>query len=172
MQKNQPSDNSERVSSHERQLVALQLGEEIFGIDIACIHTVLMPQLITKVPKTPDYIKGVMNLRGQVLPVIDLRVRFGIPAESHPGVRIFIVNVDGLTAGLVVDAVSEVLRLPESDIEPPSALLSSFAVDCIVGIGRVGGKEKDENQRLILLLDLPKILAGSLADTDLTRVAA
>ena len=150
----------------ERQIVALHLGTEIYGVDIACIHTVLTPQPITIVPNVPAYVKGVMNLRGRILPVLDLRTRFGMPpleSDQQKSSRIVIVEAEGLTAGLVVDSVSEVLRLPADAIEPPSALLASADLRCLTGIGRVpGGRRKEDNKeeadRLILLLDIPQTL--------------
>ncbi len=159
-------------SKTERQIVALHLSDEIYGVDIACIHTVLTPQSITQVPNVPAYVKGVMNLRGRILPVLDLRTRFGLPpleAEKQKASRIVIVEAAGLTAGLVVDSVSEVLRLPETAIEPPSALLASADLRCLTGIGRVpGGRrkgdDKDDADRLILLLDIPQTL--TLADVE------
>ncbi len=157
----------------ERQIVALHLSDEVYGVDIACIHTVLTPQPITQVPNVPAYVRGVMNLRGRILPVLDLRTRFGLPlleAEKQKASRIVIVEAAGLTAGLVVDSVSEVLRLPESAIEPPSALLASADLRCLTGIGRVpGGRRKDDNKadpdRLILLLDIPQTLTLADAET-------
>ena len=164
---------SEALHSSECQLVALELGGEVFGVDIGCIHTVLMPQAITSVPKTPEYVKGVMNLRGQILPVIDLRIRFGLTAEAHGKMRIVIVDVGGVMAGLIVDAVSEVLRLSESNIESPTALMSSVASDYIIGVGQTADTSGNkENPRLIMLLDVAKIIVGSLGDTDLTKIAA
>src|SRR4051794_34784677 len=96
------------VETGERQIVATHLGDEVFGIDIAHIHTVITSQPITPVPQTPSYVKGVMNLRGRVLPVIDLRLRFNL-GKAVPGAdcRIVIVDVEGLSAGLIVDGVSE-----------------------------------------------------------------
>jgi purine-binding chemotaxis protein CheW len=150
----------------ERQIVALHLGAEIYGVDIACIHTVLTPQPITTVPNVPAYVKGVMNLRGRILPVLDLRTRFGLPpleSDMQKSSRIVIVESEGLTAGLVVDSVSEVLRLPADAIEPPSALLASADLRCLTGIGRVpSGRRKDDGKedadRLILLLNIPQTL--------------
>jgi purine-binding chemotaxis protein CheW len=158
----------EMSTAGERQVVVLQLGDEVYGVDIAAIYTVLMPQEITAVPQTPPYIKGVMNLRGQILPVLDLRVRFDLPATEGAKTRIVIVNVDGTSAGMVVDAVSEVLRLPESRIEPPSALLSSVAAECITGIGRTVAQD-GEGERLVLLLDVEKVLNASLSDADVLQ---
>ena len=152
-------------SGAERQIVALHLAEEIYGVDIAHIHTVITPQAITWVPRTPPFVKGVMNLRGRILPVIDLRTRFGLPPlaeEKHKASRIVIVDVEGLTAGLIVDAVSEVLRVPETSIDPPSWLVASSDIDCITGIGRIPThrRREDAEERLILLLDVRKALSN------------
>jgi purine-binding chemotaxis protein CheW len=163
------------VVDGEQQLVALHLGAEMYGVDIACIHTVIMPQSITPVPQTPDYVRGIMNLRGQILPVLDLRTRFRLAASENSDqakTRIVIVNVDGIAAGLIVDAVSEVLRLKSSEIEPPSGLLLSGASDCITGIGRISGegaglKGQASKDRLILLLDVKQVLASPLGQASL-----
>lgn len=150
----------------ERQVVALHLGDEIYGVDIASIHTVLTPQPITSIPNVSPDVKGVMNLRGRILPVLDLRARFGLaplPADQQKSARIVIVEDAGLTAGIIVDSVSEVLRLPTGSVEPPSALLGSAEGRCLTGIGRVpGGRRKDDGkadaERLLLLLDIPQTL--------------
>ena len=164
----------------ERQVVALHLAEEVYGLDIAAIHTVITPQTITTVPKAPAFVKGVINLRGRILPVIDLRTRFGLPPQSEAQARrarIVIVEADGVSAGLIVDAVSEVLRLPESAIDAPSQLIASAEAECITGIGRIpvgrrSGEVKDTKangetlgpeERLIILLDVTTILARDLA---------
>ena len=152
----------------ERQVVALHLGEEIYGVGIASIHTVLTPQPITAVPNVPGYVRGVMNLRGRILPVLDLRTRFGLPpleADRQKLSRIVIVEAGGLTAGLIVDAVSEVLKISSEDIEPPSALLGSADLRCLTGIGRVPGNRRKEDDkkdegRLILLLDIVETLTS------------
>lgn len=171
----------------ELQLVALHLGGETYGVDIAHIHTVIMPQTITPVPKAPSFVQGVMNLRGRIVPVVDLRKRFGLaplgedPA-SQKGVRIVIVDggKDGLSAGLIVDAVSEVLRVPLSAIDPPSALVSTAnGADCVSGIGRipsgegrrVGDPSGVATERLILLLDVFKTLTPDLPGGDIVAGA-
>lgn len=144
----------------ERQIVAMRLADEVFGIDIAHIHTVITPQAITMVPNTPSHVMGVMNMRGQILPVIDLRLRFGIEPRA-PGAgssKIVIVDVDGISAGLVVDSVLEVLRLPESDIEPPSKLLAFEALSYVSGIGRIPLQGKPGAGCFILVLDTIKVL--------------
>ncbi len=147
----------------ERQIVALHLADEVYGLDIDAIHTVITLQPITAVPKAPAFVKGVINLRGRVLPVIDLRTRFGLPplpeGKGGRNQRIMIVQTEGLSAGLIVDAVSEVLRLPVAAIDAPSQLIASAESDCITGIGRISGGGKEE--RLIILLDVAKTLTGS-----------
>jgi len=160
----------------ERQVVALHLGDEIYGVDIASIHTVLTPQPITSIPNVSPDIKGVMNLRGRILPVLDLRARFGLaplPADEQKSARIVIVEDAGLTAGIIVDSVSEVLWLPAGAVEPPSALLGSAEGRCLTGIGRVpGGRRRNDGkadgERLLLLLDIPQTLRtmGTVAAGD------
>jgi purine-binding chemotaxis protein CheW len=150
----------------DRQVVALHLGDEIYGVDIACVNTVLTPQSITPVPNVPEHVRGVMNLRGRILPVIDLRTRFKLPAlspEQQKSARIVIMDVEGVTAGLIVDSVSEVLHLSADSIEPSAGLLNAADPGCLSGIGRVpGGRrksdDKEEGDRLILLLDVAQVL--------------
>ncbi len=159
---------SSEAAEAERQVVALHLGDEIYGVDIACIHTVLTPQPITPIPNVAADVKGVMNLRGRILPVLDLRTRFGLaplPADKQKSARIVIVESAGRTAGLVVDSVSEVLRLPAGAVEPPSALLGGDEGRCLTGIGRVpGGRRKgdgkEDAERLLLLLDISQMLTA------------
>ena len=153
----------------ERQIVALHLGGEVYGVDIAHIHTIITPQSITHVPKAPPFVRGVMNLRGRIIPVIDLRERFGLePIEEDlkKAMRIVIVDVRGVMAGLIVDAVSEVLRLSASAIDPPSQLVASLETECITGIGRIAGGENGAEERLIILLDVFKTLTTCQNDAD------
>ncbi len=146
----------------ERQIVALHLGGDIYGVDITEVHSVIMPQLITPVPQTAPYVAGILNLRGRILPVVDLRRRFGLPAQPETrSTRIVIVETQAgaecLTAGLIVDAVSEVIRLPQSAIEPPSALSAVGEAGCVRGIGRV---PQENGTQLLLLLNVARVLGG------------
>jgi purine-binding chemotaxis protein CheW len=151
----------------DQQIVALHLGQEVYGVNISIIHTVIIPQSITEVPRTPSYVKGVMNLRGQIIPVIDLRLRLELaPLDTQDSktTRIVIVDTEGVTAGLIVDAVSEVLTLSEDSIEPPSGLVANRDTEFITGIGRM---PKDSNKpgsvdRLILLIDIHRVLTSSI----------
>ena len=147
----------------ENQLVVFNLANEDYGVDIAAVDGIVKMQRITAVPHAPGFVEGITNLRGEVLPVIDLRKRFGLPlGEATKDTRIVNVEVDGIRVGMVVDAVSEVLRVSEEDIEPPSPLVTT--VDSarpmsgfITGIAKVGDGTGGSG-RLIILLDLAKVL--------------
>ncbi len=117
-------------------------------------------QPIIAVPRAPRFVEGVTNLRGAVLPVIDLRKRFGLAAEDATReTRIVVVEVDGTTVGMVVDAVTEVLRVAGEDIEPPSPLVTTVNSAFITGIAKVNGHGSDSTEgRLVILLDLGKVL--------------
>ncbi len=109
---------------------------------------------ITTVPQTPDFIKGVINLRGKVIPVVDLRLKFGMPEmEYTKETCIIVVDVNGLLMGIVVDTVSEVLEIAEADIEPSPAFGSTIKTDFILGMGKVKGNVK-------ILLSIDKILSA------------
>ena len=132
------------------QLVGFTLGDEDFGVDILSVQEINRVTEITKIPSTPDFVKGVINLRGNVIPVIDLRSRLGMPEREHDKqTRIIVADVDDRTVGLVVDAVSEVIRMDANLVEPPPEI--------IVGAGDKGryikgvGKLDD---KLLMLLDI------------------
>lgn len=136
----------------ERQLVIFNLSGESYGVDIAAVEGIIKMQAITVVPHAPKFVEGVTNLRGKVLPVIDLRKRFGLAqAKETRDSRIVTVDVQGLKVGMVVDGVSEVLRIPEEAIEPPSPIMSTVDSVFITGIAKAA-------ERLIILLDLGKVL--------------
>lgn len=143
---------SEEQTFEQEQLVVFEVGDESFGIDISIVQEIIRLQPITEVPKAPMYVKGVINLRGKVIPVIDLRERFGFSiGEETKATRIVVVNVLGNTVGMIVDAVSEVLRLATDSIEPPSTIVESVGSQYLKGIGKL-------EERLIILLDLDKLL--------------
>ena len=134
------------------QLVSFQLAQEEYGTEITKVQEIILMGEITRVPQTPDYIKGLINLRSTVIPIVDLRLRFGLPPqEVTDETRIMVVNVAGKTIGIIVDAVSEVLRISQDQIAP--------APPTVAGLGReyLTGLAKLEN-RLLILLDIDKIL--------------
>ncbi|MCX6067564.1 MAG: chemotaxis protein CheW [Chloroflexi bacterium] len=136
----------------ERQLVVFDLANEYYGINIALVESIIKTQAITQLPQTPDYVKGVTNLRGSVLPVIDLRTRFGLEAQEFSRqTRIIIVTMGSVKVGMVVDAVSEVLRVSDEFIEPLPPMVSTVNSAFLKGIIRL-------DTRLIILLELSKVL--------------
>lgn len=140
------------------QVVAFRIGEEEFSIPILAVQEIIRMVEITRLPNVPDFVEGVINLRGKVIPVVDLRKRFGLPGkERDGGSRIVIVSLDGEdgdgTVGLIVDSVSEVLRLDIEAIEPLSGIGTGIGVEYIDGVGKVG-------ERLIILLNIHKILTS------------
>ncbi|MBI5235781.1 MAG: chemotaxis protein CheW [Deltaproteobacteria bacterium] len=140
------------------QLVTFRLGQEEFSLDILKVQEIIRHMELTRVPRTPDFVEGVINLRGRVIPVLDLRKRFGLPgAEDTSATRIIVVEVSGVTVGLKVDGVSEVLRINADTVEPPPALVTNIESDYIKGVGKL-------DNRLLILLDVSKILSRSEKD--------
>lgn len=142
----------EREKMSERQVVVFKLQGEEYCIDIMKVMEIIRMQEIVKLPDTPDFVEGVVNLRGKIIPVIDLKKRFHLEGkEISEETRIIITDTDGKTVGFIVDNVTEVLRLNEDDIEPINTDVVGIDKDYIAGIGKL------EN-RLLILLDLNKVL--------------
>ncbi len=134
------------------QLVSFKVGNEEFGVDILQVQEINRLVEITHVPNAPDFVEGVMNLRGKIVPVVNLRKRLGLGKKEHDkDTRIVVVEIDGKTIGFIVDSVSEVLRVPKSVVEPPPELISGIDSEYIVGIAKL-------ESRLLILLDLKKVL--------------
>ena len=141
-------------SVQEQQLVVFRLGSEKYGIDIGRVQGIERMQPVTVVPRAPHFVEGVINLRGQITPVINLRARFGFAkAESTKETRIVVVYMQDQWVGLVVDAVEGVSRLNSSQIEPPSAFVRSAESGYLRGIAKI-------EDGLLILLDLDKVLDG------------
>ena len=135
------------------QLVSFKLKEEEFGVDILQVREIIRVQQVTNFPNAPEFVEGVINLRGRVIPIVDLRKRFGLEKKEHSkSTRIIVVKVDEVTIGLIVDEVSEILRLPEDRVEPPPPIVAGIEADYIKGVGKL-------EDRLLVLLDLNKILS-------------
>jgi purine-binding chemotaxis protein CheW len=132
-------------------VLGVRLGEESYGIDISRVREIMKPQVITPVPRQPPYVEGVMNVRGVIIPVINLRRRFGLKGEPTTDPHTVIVDSAEGMVGILVDSVSEVIRLPPEKIHPPPALASGLEGEYLRGICRVG-------DQLLLYLDVEKIL--------------
>ena len=137
--------------AQELQLVTFKLANEEYGLPITKVQEINRLVPVTKLPQTPSFMEGIINLRGRIIPVIDLRKRFNMPITDHDDdTRIIIVEISGQIVGVTVDAVTEVVRLNTANIEPTPA---TVAVDLqyIEGVGKI-------DDRLIILLDIDKVL--------------
>ncbi len=135
------------------QLVTFSIGSEEFGVNILEVKEIIRTMEITKIPRAPNFVNGVINLRNLVIPIIDLRCRFGMKMkEPDSSTRIIVLEISELLVGFVVDSVSEVLRIPHSTIEPTPPVISGLEADYISGVGKL----KD---RLLILLDLDKLIS-------------
>jgi purine-binding chemotaxis protein CheW len=142
----------EGSSVGEQQVVVLDLAGEAYGIEIGRVEEIIRMQPITRIPNGPAFIEGVTNLRGRVIPVMDLRKRFGLPASAETKrSRIVVGELGEHTVGLVVDGVSEVLSLPADAVEPPSTLVTNEESAFLRGVAKV-------DAHLILLLDPTRLL--------------
>ena len=138
----------------EQQLVVFGLGKEEFGIDISRVREIVRLQNITAIPQSLDFVEGIVNLRGQIVPIVDLSKRFrvgNVTAGDESQRRIIVVSMGSQNIGILVDGVSEILRIPDDSIEPtPPIVASGVSSDFIRGVAKV------EN-RLIIMLDLERI---------------
>jgi len=134
------------------QVVGFRIGNETFGVRIGSVREIVRVPEITAVPSAPETVEGVINLRGKIIPVMDLRKRFG-QSEVQPDKknRILVVELEGKLVGLIVNAASEVLKIAPSDIEAPGNLFSEGESSYVTGVGKLKG-------RLIILLDIAKLL--------------
>lgn len=141
--------------SRELHIVGFQVGRETYGVPITSLHEIVRVPEITAVPDAPEFMEGVINLRGKIVSVIDLRKRFGIVEVSGSRrSRILVVEHLGRLSGLIVDSASEVLKIPAADVEPPPAVMQETGLTCVTGLGKYKG-------RLIMLLDMNKLLEFS-----------
>jgi purine-binding chemotaxis protein CheW len=136
------------------QLVTFSIGEEEFGVDILKVQEIIRTMEITKVPRAQVFVEGVINLRGKVIPIIDLRRRFGLSSKAHDKhTRIIVIEINNMIVGFVVDSVSEVLRIPSGTVEPPPPVVAGVDSEYISGVGKL-------QDRLLILLDLDKLLSS------------
>jgi purine-binding chemotaxis protein CheW len=141
--------------SRELHIVGFQVGRETYGVPITSLHEIVRVPEITSVPDAPDYMEGVINLRGKIVSVIDLRKRFGQHELGRTRRnRILVVEHSGRLAGLIVDAASEVLKIPAAEVDPAPGVFLEGGLNCVTGLGKYQG-------RLIVLLDTDRLLEFS-----------
>jgi purine-binding chemotaxis protein CheW len=148
----------------ELHIVGFQVGRETYGVPITSLHEIVRVPEITVVPDAPVYLEGVINLRGKIVSVMDLRKRFGEKQVAlNKQNRILVVEHAGKLAGLIVDSASEVLKIPAADVEAAPSVFQEGGLNCVSGLGKVNG-------RLVVLLDMNKLLApGSLLSAERTK---
>jgi purine-binding chemotaxis protein CheW len=139
------------VKEH-KQYVVFQIADQEFGVDIHKVSIIEKFMNITRVPTTPDYIKGVVNLRGEIIPVMDLRTKFELPSkEPDDDTRIIMLKFNEITLGVIVDSVAEVVDFAEEEMESVTSITNDRTLDYVVGIGRI-------DQRLITVLNIEKLI--------------
>jgi purine-binding chemotaxis protein CheW len=140
------------------QLVTFRIADEEFGVDILAVQEIIRLMQITMVPRAPVFIEGVINLRGKVIPVINMRTRFNMPSTEHnSNTRIVVTEFDQKIVGFLVDAVSKVLRIPANTVEEAPPVVSGIGSEYIRGVGKLG-------DRLLILLDLDNLLSNMNLD--------
>ncbi|MEG2172275.1 MAG: chemotaxis protein CheW [Desulfovibrionaceae bacterium] len=151
------NDGTEHMHSDANllQLVTFKIADEEFGVDILAVQEIIRIMQITTVPRAPAFIEGVINLRGKVIPVIDMRKRFGLPSvERDSQTRIIVMEFNQKVVGFLVDAVSEVLRIPADTVEAPPPVVAGIGSEYIKGVGKL-------DDRLLILMDLDRLLGNT-----------
>jgi purine-binding chemotaxis protein CheW len=151
------SETATRDQSHCQaellQIVSFKVGDEEFGLDILRVQEIIRVQDLTRVPNSPDFVDGVINLRGKVIPIIALRKRFGLHEQAHDKqIRIVVLEVQDMVLGFIVDSVSEVLRISADNIAPPPRL-GKIEREFVAGVGKL-------EDRLLILLDIERIVSA------------
>ncbi|HAH20512.1 MAG: hypothetical protein A2Y00_04965 [Omnitrophica WOR_2 bacterium GWF2_43_52] len=144
------------AESHELQLAIFAIGNEDFGVEIRQVIEIIKLTAITPLPKVSSFVEGLIDLRGRILPIIDLAKRLNLKGKPHSEkTRIVVVEIEKNIVGMIVDEVTEVLRLPQDDIEDIPHILGGISQHgCIKGIGKLG------NERLLILIDLAEVLSS------------
>lgn len=151
--------NNKADSRDEMQMLTFSLDNCVYGVNVSQVREVKNFEGVTPVPYAPEYVKGVTNLRGEVIPVIDLRKRFGIASAKNENTNIMIIVQDKHPVGIMVDSVMEVLTLPKKDIETNSDSLIVDKSQAVMGVAK-------HEKNLIILLDLLKVATKDLTEDD------
>jgi purine-binding chemotaxis protein CheW len=147
-------ENTTIITEELLQLVSFKIGDAEFGVDILRVQEINKMMELTVVPNTPPFVEGVVNLRGRIIPVLNLRARLGLEVKEYDSeTRIIVVELIDKTIGFIVDEVKEVLRIPKSITEQPPEIVSGVDSEYITAIGKL-------EDRLLILLDLTKILSN------------
>lgn len=152
--------SSENNADHElSQVVSFQLAKEEYGLNIMSVQEIILMGEITQIPEVPSYVRGLINLRGKVIPILDLRIRFGMETvQQNEHTRIIVVNCESYIIGIVVDAVNEVLRIESDQIEPPPKGLSGIDQAYLSGLVKM-------EKKIMILLDIDKIMSEEVHES-------
>jgi purine-binding chemotaxis protein CheW len=146
---------SENTEASKQEFLAFTLGQEEYGIDILKVQEIRGYEPVTRIANVPEFIKGVVNLRGIIVPIVDMRIKFNLGIPSYDAMTVVIIlNIRGRVMGMVVDTVSDVINLNPEQIKPPPDLGTSFNTDYLVGLGT-------HEQRMIILIDIEKLMSSA-----------
>ncbi|MDE2427973.1 MAG: chemotaxis protein CheW [Burkholderiales bacterium] len=146
--------SSQTTTTSVREFLTFTLGKEEYGIDIQKVQEIRGYETVTRIANTPAHVKGVMNLRGIILPIVDMRIKFDLGTPVYNDMTVVIIlHVGGRMSGMVVDSVSDVLRLAEEDIRPAPEV-GAFNSEYLLGVGTAG-------ERMLILLDIEKLITSS-----------
>ncbi len=146
--------NPQEIQSTPSQL-AFTLGKEEYGLDILKVQEIRGYDAVTKIANTPDFIKGVINLRGTIVPIVDMRIKFNLGTPSYDQSTVAIIlNIMGRVVGMVVDSVSDVITLSAEQIKPPPEMGTTLATNYIIGLGTL-------DQRMLILVDIDKLMSST-----------
>jgi purine-binding chemotaxis protein CheW len=142
------------VSDETRQLIEFRVGAEHFGVDLVRVKEIIRSREMTRLPRAPRFVKGVINLRGDLVPIVDLRDKLGLEAAADSdATRVIVVDVGGSLVGMVVDGADHVVRFPTDRIGPPPAIVGDAATEYIEGVGKL-------DDRLVILVNIDRILSA------------
>jgi purine-binding chemotaxis protein CheW len=153
-----------KLSTEDTEVLSFKLGSEEYGLDILKVQEIRGYDAVTQIANSPDYVKGVINLRGLIVPIVDMRIRFNMPNPSYDAFTVVIIlRIDARTIGMVVDSVSDVVVLTREQVKPAPSMGSVLDTEYIKGLGTI-------DERMLILLDIDKLMSSSamgfIADTD------
>jgi len=153
-------DTNNRTQGELIQLVSFMLADEEYGVEVLKVREIIRMPEITRMPNTPPYVEGIINLRGKVIPIVSMRKRFGLAENDYDGrTRIMVMDVADVLTGFVVDGVSEVIRIQSGDIQPPPAMVSgSIGQDFITGVF-------NHQERLLIIMDVDRMFSADERDS-------
>jgi purine-binding chemotaxis protein CheW len=144
----------EKGEGDVKQLISFTVGAEEYGLELSRVKEVIRMRQITWLPKAPASVKGVINLRGDVIPIVDLRERFGLSAQEQTATtRVIVVEVQGRMVGMVVDVANQVVRVPDDQFEPPPLIIGAADQGFVTAVGKIG-------DRLVIMIDVERILSA------------